>query len=65
MAAEVALLADHFKGVIARVRGEREEEVRDLHGEIERQHQVISAMRKEVEDLQELMIMQGAVGERE
>lgn len=36
----------------------RDEEVMELRGEIERQYKVMANMRKEVEDLEELMMLQ-------
>jgi hypothetical protein len=65
MAEEAAAMGDFCLGTVARLRHEHEEEVLELRGEIERQHKVISSMRKEVEDLQELMIMQSEATERD
>lgn len=48
----------HF---VEKVRRERDDEVMSLHGEIERQQNVISEMKKAVLDLDQLISLQSSV----
>ena len=62
-------LSQHYEDELAKQRKSREEEVMELRGEIERQYKVMANMRKEVEDLEELMMLQnignGSPGQEE
>lgn len=51
-------MSQHYEEELMRQRRMREEEVMELRGEIERQYKVMANMRKEVEDLEELMMLQ-------
>lgn len=54
----IAKMGQFCEQELSRQRKARDEEVMELRGEIERQYKVMANMRKEVEDLQELMMLQ-------
>jgi hypothetical protein len=61
----VVRMGECFHGQLQLERRGYEQEILELRSEIERQYQVMANMRKEVEDLEELMIMQNARSEQQ
>lgn len=61
MERQAKTMVEFMTDFVDKVRREREDEVLSLRGEIERQHNVISEMKKAVLDLDQLISLQSSV----